>query len=76
MEQDEEALLCRVATNHDIANGMQLSSTPGWATLIAILRESGERPPKRSWPLDAGDDSIPGTPSEHITKRLKGASLS
>lgn len=74
--QDEEGLLCRVATNHDVADGMQLSNTPGWATLIAILRESGERPPKRSWPLDFEDDSTPGTPSEHITKRLKGASLS
>lgn len=80
--QDEESLLCRVATNHDLVDGMQLSSTPGWATLLAILKESGERPPKRPWPLTEDDGgytstSTPGTPSdgEQLAKRFKGASL-
>ena len=64
-----------MATKHDVTDGMQLASTPGWATLLAILQESGERPPKRSWPFDRDDDSHPGTPSEHLAKRLHNASL-
>ena len=67
--QDEEALLCRVATQHDLADGYQLLSTPGWATLLAILQSTGERPPKRPSPFD--DDS-----TEHLAKRVGGVSLS
>jgi nuclear protein localization family protein 4 len=46
-KQDEFELLCRVATTHDISLGMQLASTAGWATLLAVLQETGERPLKR-----------------------------
>ncbi|RDA83581.1 hypothetical protein CP532_4769, partial [Ophiocordyceps camponoti-leonardi (nom. inval.)] len=45
--QDEFALLCRVASQHDLADSFQLRSTEGWQTLQAILQSTGERIPKR-----------------------------
>ena len=64
--QEEETLLCRVARSHDLAEGFELLNTPGWATLLAILQESGERPPKR--PSRSSTD-------ESLAKRFKGASI-
>ena len=75
--QEEEALLCRVARTHDLADGFQLLETPGWATLLEILRESGERPPKRPSP-PSGESSLDdefGSDGEKLAKRFKGASL-
>ncbi|MCJ1397012.1 nuclear protein localization protein 4 [Xylographa trunciseda] len=75
LNKEEEALLCRVATTHDLADGFQLLNTPGWATLLAILQESGERPPKRPFPHshDAADGST--ADDEQLAKRFKRASL-
>ena len=75
--QEEEALLCRVARTHDLADGFQLLETPGWATLLEILRESGERPPKRPSPssLEPSVGYGLGFDGEQLAKRFKGASL-
>ena len=75
--QEEEALLCRVARTHDLADGFQLLETPGWATLLEILRESGERPPKRP-SLFSRESSLGyefDSDGEQLAKRFKGASL-
>ena len=79
--QDEESLLCRVARTKSPAEGIQLVNTPGWATLMTILQESGERPPKR--PRSLADAPRPAvnfdgslnSDSEQLAKRFKGASL-
>ncbi|KAI9723202.1 MAG: nuclear protein localization protein 4 [Chrysothrix sp. TS-e1954] len=78
LSPDEEALLTKVARTHSSADAFQLFDSPGWATLVTILQESGERPPKR--PLspqhDPSQASRPAClPSESLAKRVKGVSL-
>ena len=73
--QDEESLLCRVAQKHDPAESFRLLSTPGWATLLAILQESGERPPKRPSSLSFDEAAANLLDGDQLAKRFKGASL-
>ncbi|KAF1814094.1 nuclear protein localization protein 4 [Eremomyces bilateralis CBS 781.70] len=83
LSKEEEEVLCRLASKHDLADGYQLQNAPGWATLRTIVHDSGERPPKR--PFSDHQPFSDNTPSpstataspstDQLAKRVKGFSL-
>ncbi|KFA64181.1 hypothetical protein S40285_00843 [Stachybotrys chlorohalonatus IBT 40285] len=76
LSKDEEALLCRVATQHDLADTLQLRSTKGWQTLQAILQSTGERIPKRMREQDTAPASSPSLSSmQQLPPRDQGEPL-
>ncbi|OAA49469.1 NPL4 family protein [Metarhizium rileyi] len=78
LSKDEEALLCRVASQHDLADSFQLRSTEGWQTLQAILQSTGERLPKRPRDGDgatSADSSAYDFKTRHVGARDSGEPL-
>jgi hypothetical protein len=50
--------LAQLATLHKSSYGLELLETPGWQTLMMVLKETGERPPKRPNGLQAPEAKV------------------
>ncbi|KAK3063183.1 hypothetical protein LTS18_002409, partial [Coniosporium uncinatum] len=69
---DEETLLYNVVKNNDPQAGGKLMESGGWKTLIAVLREAGERPLKHR----RSDDNLrTAAMTDQLAKRFRGVSL-
>ncbi|KAJ8107997.1 hypothetical protein ONZ43_g6557 [Nemania bipapillata] len=56
LSKEEEALLCKAATSHDLADTYQLFSLPGWQTLETILQATGETLPRKRPRSSSGNE--------------------
>jgi nuclear protein localization family protein 4 len=70
--QDEEILLCKVAAEHDLSEGLQLQSSDAWQTLLMVLKDTGERPQKRSYNSTLGGGAHPHEHSHNPLRRAQG----
>lgn len=64
-------MLCRVASQHDLADSFQLRSTEGWQNLQAILQSTGERIPKRPLERDIAPSSGTASPSASTQAHIR-----
>jgi nuclear protein localization family protein 4 len=65
-------LLCKVASQHDLSEGLQLQSSDAWKTLLMILKDTGERPQKRSYNSTSGGGAHQNEHSHNPLRRHQG----
>jgi hypothetical protein len=79
--QPEAALLCRVATGHDVSAAHELESKEGWRTLDMILRTTGEqilhsRIPKRGRESESSPTIPPAAAAASLSPHTQSPSSS
>ena len=58
-----------MAVGHDVNDGYKLLQTPGWQTLMTILRESGENAPLKRAFVEHSPPPPPQMPSPFVNTR-------